>query len=110
MRRRTVRYWENRMARKRKKQAREKNDIPDRPEQTKESPEERHRQILGSPRTPYDAPGKTRTGWRPGTPGGLTPYPIVDGFLTCPSHDCTRFFTDDAVGRAVLANHRKRDH
>lgn len=47
-------------------------------EETQDSPEERHRWILGLPRTSFDVPGKTRTAWRRGPDGRLYPYPIAD--------------------------------
>ncbi len=59
---------------------------------------------LGPPRTPYDVPGKSRTGWRPSPSGRLTPYPIMDAFLTC--HKCKRVFTEEHH----LQHHRKIDN
>ncbi len=58
---------------------------------------------LGRPRGPYDVPGRTRTGWRPGPGGQLTPYPIVDAFLKCPK--CERVFTEERH----LQHHREID-
>ncbi len=59
---------------------------------------------LGSPKTPYDVPGRTRAAWRPGPGGQLIPYPVADAFLKCPK--CKRVFTQERH----LQHHREIDN
>ncbi len=95
------------MARKRKKQ---EDEAPEKSRslmdlfRRKPKGSETIEEALGPPETPYDIPGKSRTGWRPGPGGQLIPYAIVDAFLKC--HKCDRLFGEERH----LRHHMKLDH